>query len=221
MRVVGAQGLPTFRRHCDGEGHGCTRCARQVFEGDKPVLVHLHGDSMTTALCFERCTRFEELYDVAVVGSKWPSEGRLASGKQTAAAIAAIDNEEHRRTLAAVTSTNHATDARIFDVMGHDQCDRHGPARRLDRRPRRRQAGCFVRARAAGQRPEHSLRRFRASAPVSARVLHRRARREPVKDLLAVFKRFFASGDDIPTGTDPCGLYRGGYDTVPRVRDVS
>ena len=51
-----------------------------VFEGDRPVLVHLHGNSMAPGQCFERCARFEEVFDVAVVGFSWPSEGLLPSG---------------------------------------------------------------------------------------------------------------------------------------------
>jgi hypothetical protein len=33
-----------------------------VFAGRRPVLVHVHGNNMTPAECFERCTRLQEIY---------------------------------------------------------------------------------------------------------------------------------------------------------------
>jgi hypothetical protein len=285
----------------------------EVFEGDKPVLVHLHGNSMTPALCFERCTRFEELYGVAVVGFSWPSEGRLATGKRSAAALAASAKEERRMTLADVTPTNRATVSGIFDVM-----ERY----RQSKANGQRSAGAIARflrlvgvAHAAARAAHpfsiaaHSLgahclqmvieaglgsdlpeaRNIALLAPCVPNWRHARwvarlprsgglvittnvsdmvllgalisdregklgasyaleglvddpdtryvdsTRRRPwqheyfiaergeklAKDLRDVFQRFFSSGDDIPPRTNPCDVYRGCCDGVPRVCDVS
>jgi hypothetical protein len=80
----------------------------KVFEGGRPVLVHIHGNSMTPGQCLERCARFEEVFDVAVVGFSWPSEGRPPSGRRRAGVTGPYTEAEDRWTLASVTATNFA-----------------------------------------------------------------------------------------------------------------
>ena len=79
-----------------------------VFAGDKPVLVHLHGNNMSPGQCFERCARFEELFGVAVVGFSWPSEGLLPSGRHRPGVTGERAAAEDRWTLASVTAINFA-----------------------------------------------------------------------------------------------------------------
>jgi len=102
----------------------------EVFEGDRPVLVHLHGNNMTPAQCFERCARFEEVFGVAVVGFSWPSEGRLPSGRRRGGVTGERAEAEDRLTLAAVTSTNFdARSGGIGDVIArYRQAKRNGKA---------------------------------------------------------------------------------------------
>ena len=88
----------------------------QVFDGDRPILLHLHGNGMPPAACFERCARFEELFGVAVIGFSWPSEGRMPSGGRLAS-LAGLAEEEDRWTLASVTGANYATSARSLGVI--------------------------------------------------------------------------------------------------------
>jgi len=52
-----------------------------LFNGNRPVLVYLHGNNNTPAKCFARCATLEAMYGVSVVGFSWPSEGYLASGE--------------------------------------------------------------------------------------------------------------------------------------------
>jgi hypothetical protein len=53
-----------------------------VLTGDRPVLLYLHGNANTPLDCFRRCLRLQTLYDVAVIGFSWPSEGLLCSGEE-------------------------------------------------------------------------------------------------------------------------------------------
>jgi len=90
----------------------------QVFEGSRPVLVHIHGNSTAPAPCFEQCARFEEIFDVPVVGFSWPSEGRLSSGKHRKGVTGARAEAEDRWTTAAVDSSNFdAKSGAIADVI--------------------------------------------------------------------------------------------------------
>jgi len=100
----------------------------RVFDGGRPVLVHIHGNSMAPAQCFERCARFEELFDVAVVGFSWPSEGRLPSGKRRKGVTGARAEAEDRWTLAVVDSTNFdAKGGAVADVIArYRQSKRNG-----------------------------------------------------------------------------------------------
>jgi hypothetical protein len=282
-----------------------------VFEGDRPVLVHLHGNSMTPGQCFERCARFEEVFGVAVVGFSWPSEGLLPSGKHRKGVTGARAEAEDRWTLASVTSTNF--DARtggVADVIArYRQSKRNGKsavaalARFLvrvgnahacartpqpfsiaahslgvhclqmlleaglgPRLPKARNiallAGCVPHrnhARWISKLPRSDAlivttdisdlvllgalwadkfqAKVGASVPVPPLVVDpktryvdfsRRSFGKPEyfiaeqdktldPDLLAVFKRVFASADDIPAGDDPCAVYRGCCDAGPLV----
>lgn len=51
-----------------------------LFNGDRPVLLYLHGNNNTPKSCFERCALLASLYGVEVVGFSWASEGCLSDG---------------------------------------------------------------------------------------------------------------------------------------------
>lgn len=82
-----------------------------LFQGSKPVLAWLHGNSNTPADCFERCERLAALYSVEVVGFSWPSEGFLPDGAELPrlppASLAADDEDA----LAAVDTANRSEGA--------------------------------------------------------------------------------------------------------------
>jgi hypothetical protein len=285
-----------------------------VFEGSRPVLVHIHGNSMAPDACFERCTRFEEVFDVAVVGFSWPSEGRLPSGKRRAGVTGVRAEAEDRWTLAAVTSANFAKGggvgdviaryrqskrngtksvvalARFLELVGKAQGMAHAPQRftiaahslgvhclqmllkaglgaSLPRArniallaacvPNRNHARWVIQLPRSGGLmittnisdwvllgalyADNFQAKLGASIPAPPLVvdpktryvdfLHRSAGEHEYfiaeqgktldPDLLALFKRFFGSGDDIAAGQDPCDVYRGCCDGVPLVCDVS
>lgn len=52
-----------------------------VFQGDRPVLVYVHGNNNTPAKCFARCAVLEAMYGVQVVGFSWASEGSMPNGQ--------------------------------------------------------------------------------------------------------------------------------------------
>lgn len=52
-----------------------------VMDGDKPVLVYLHGNNTTPAKCFLRARQLEAQYDVSVIAYSWTSEGFLPNGE--------------------------------------------------------------------------------------------------------------------------------------------
>ncbi len=86
-----------------------------VFAGARPMLVYVHGNNNTPASCFERCARFESLYDVEVVGFSWPSEGALPDG---ALAVGTRDDRiGHENDLTFVIAQNRTTSG-IRDIIG-------------------------------------------------------------------------------------------------------
>ena len=80
-----------------------------IFQGPKPVLVYLHGNNNAPATCFERCARLAEIYDVAVIGFSWPSEGYLSSGEEQPNMVSskhAAPDENEEDSLAGTTAGN-------------------------------------------------------------------------------------------------------------------
>jgi hypothetical protein len=57
---------------------------KSVMTSDKPVLIYLHGNNNTPAVCFERCRQIENQYDVNVIGFSWASEGYQPNGADLA-----------------------------------------------------------------------------------------------------------------------------------------
>lgn len=51
-----------------------------LFDGPRPVLLFVHGNSHTPPHTFARCLQIEAEYNVEVVGFSWPSEGFLCDG---------------------------------------------------------------------------------------------------------------------------------------------
>lgn len=91
-----------------------------LFQGSKPVLVWLHGNSNTPTDCFERCERLGQLYGLEVVGFSWPSEGFLPDGTELPRLPPAPAATEDENALAAVKIDNRS----------------EGPAQRILRRYR-------------------------------------------------------------------------------------
>jgi Alpha/beta hydrolase of unknown function (DUF900) len=77
-----------------------------VFQGDKSILVYLHGNNNPPSSCFERCARLGEIYGVEVIGFSWPSEGYLSSGDDLPNMAAADLGRSNDPSLATVTSGN-------------------------------------------------------------------------------------------------------------------
>lgn len=71
-----------------------TAALAEVFTGEQPVLLYLHGFNNTPPALFDRCTRLEALYGVSVVGFSWPSEGALSDGRDLPAASNPNPGEE-------------------------------------------------------------------------------------------------------------------------------
>lgn len=70
----------------DSDDATATAALAEVFTGERPVLLYLHGFNNTPPACFDRCARLEALYGVSVVGFSWPSEGALSDGRDLPAA---------------------------------------------------------------------------------------------------------------------------------------
>lgn len=57
---------------------------KSVMAGAQPVLVYLHGNNNTPAVCFQRCQQLEDQYGVSVIGFSWTSEGFQPNGADLA-----------------------------------------------------------------------------------------------------------------------------------------
>lgn len=52
-----------------------------LIQGDKPLVLYVHGNNNTPADCFERVAALQQLYPGAeILGFSWPSEGFLSDG---------------------------------------------------------------------------------------------------------------------------------------------
>jgi esterase/lipase superfamily enzyme len=51
-----------------------------LFDGARPVLLYVHGNSTTPASCFARCAALEAEYGIEVIAFSWPSEGFQCDG---------------------------------------------------------------------------------------------------------------------------------------------
>lgn len=70
-----------------------------LFQGEKPVLLYVHGNNNPPATCFGRMRDLEALYpDAAIIGFSWPSEGFQSDGAPlpnlTAPATTNVDETE-------------------------------------------------------------------------------------------------------------------------------
>lgn len=79
-----------------------------VMEGNKPVLVFLHGNNNPPATCFTRCQQLEDQYGVAVIGFSWASEGYMPDGKdQGGMDVTKLETDAEEDALKAVASKDH------------------------------------------------------------------------------------------------------------------
>jgi alpha/beta hydrolase family protein DUF900 len=89
----GAMQLAVARVAADGNGWQLSDLDEEVseadalnlllplFNGSKPLVLYVHGNSNTPADCFERVTAMRQLYTGAeIIGFSWPSEGFLSDG---------------------------------------------------------------------------------------------------------------------------------------------
>lgn len=81
-----------------------------LFEGGRPVLVYLHGNSNTPSHCFNRCAALEAEYGVEVVGFSWASEGLQCDGTPLAR-LPAPDMPAEEGELAVLTALNRSSPA--------------------------------------------------------------------------------------------------------------
>ncbi len=81
----------------------------ELFSGDRPVLVYLHGNNNTPAALFSRCALLERLYGTAVVGFSWPSEGLLHNGVSMPTVAALPDQPLDENELSKVRSRHAVT----------------------------------------------------------------------------------------------------------------
>jgi hypothetical protein len=92
-------------------------------EGDGSAGIH--GNSMAPGACFERCTRFEEVFDVTVVGFSWPSDTRYVAFSHRTVGAHEYFNAEQRETLDADLLAVLKRFFRSADDIpgGQDPCD--------------------------------------------------------------------------------------------------
>ena len=101
--------------HADASEADAIVALMSAFAGARPVLVYLHGNNNTPASCFERCARFDSLYDVEMVGFSWASEGFLPDGSSGVGTRA--DSSGNEANLSFVIPQNRTT-SRIQDIIG-------------------------------------------------------------------------------------------------------
>lgn len=83
----------------------------QYLNGDKPVLVFVHGNNNTPATCFTRCKALEDQYDVAVIGFSWTSEGYQPDGSDLSGVSKLnIDNDLDEDSISSVSKDNLSED---------------------------------------------------------------------------------------------------------------
>lgn len=88
-----------------------------LFEGNKPVLLYVHGNNNAPSTCFNRIRKLQATYPAAVViGFSWPSEGFQSDGSPLpgiTAAATANDDEDDLRNVKQTNRTSGAIPGKI------------------------------------------------------------------------------------------------------------
>lgn len=79
-----------------------------LFEGNRPVLLYVHGNGKTPAHCFDRCAALQAEYGVEVVAFSWASEGLQCDGMPLPR-LPAPDMPAEEGELAVLTSVNRGS----------------------------------------------------------------------------------------------------------------
>lgn len=80
---------------------------RPLFEGNKPVLLYVHGNNNSPSACFGRIRKLQTTYPGAVViGFSWPSEGFQSDGLPLPGLSVTTSNTDDENDLSKVRQSN-------------------------------------------------------------------------------------------------------------------
>lgn len=93
-RASSGAGWAVSQHDADVDDDDSLRALLPLFQGNRPVLVYLHGNNNPPAACFKRCDRLAALYGLEMIGFSWASEGFLPDGGPVPKLQAGPDGDE-------------------------------------------------------------------------------------------------------------------------------